>query len=128
MGKFEISEKRRVKAEGVLIALETLAVAAMDADKSLRRASKSSPIVASIEHSDKDGYKISNFPAIVFSLTHPWVEIHTTAAQCDSSKEQHEMEYGHMIDTLELILKDRLESKKLVDGGDDDGDEDEEED
>lgn len=115
-------KKRRIKAEGLLIALETLAVAAMEQDgNDPRKASKKKPIVAMVEHNDK-GYKIDNFPAVVFSLTHPWVEIHTDVEGCSNTDARHEKEYEGMLETVGAVLKDRLANPSLVDDEEEEGD------
>lgn len=99
--------RKRISAEGLIIALEHLVTETMAAEE---RKAGNKPGVT-IEHgslsiADRE-FRVKNLPALIFSLTHPWVELHTNDGLCDNTKEAHEKEYEEMLDMSQAILKNR---------------------
>lgn len=92
------SKATRVSAEGVLLALEFMAAEMMSADKA-------SPMV----HMEViDGkFKTDNMAGAMFSVIHPWVALHSEGNVCDNDLDKHEIEYSHMIEIVEKVLKAR---------------------
>lgn len=59
--------------------------------------------------------KISNFPGLVFSLVHPWVELHTDKSTCEGGDDNHEYEYENMLEVVEKALEGRAHESQEED-------------
>lgn len=87
----------RMKPEGLLLALEMLAA------KETEKVDAKGP-------EDLEG----NFAFEVFGLIHPWLTIHVPDEEthCDTSIEDHEMEYAHTLKVVKEQLKKRSDSQE----------------
>ena len=95
----------RISAEGLLVALETASGAAM-----VQRTKEEGEVlkVEDVEVEIENGkITIQNLGALVFSLVHPWVAIHTEFDDCTNTDEAHENEYAHMVSMAKALLKAR---------------------
>lgn len=115
-------EIKRLSAEGMIVALEYLALVGLKAQDEEKPAAPKKPIskakaqalakkgkgqLAGIEETP-EGLEITNFAGVVFAMTHPWVEIHQPAAsQCDNPPKMHEVEYRGMLEMAKAVLEHR---------------------
>jgi hypothetical protein len=94
----------RISAEGLLVALETASGAAMVQRTKEGEVSKIEDTEVEIENGK---ITIQNLGALVFTLVHPWVAIHTEFDDCRNTDEAHENEYAHMVSMAKALLKAR---------------------
>lgn len=104
------SNKRRLTAEGLIIALEFMAVHQMKNEEKAKNKGRKKPleVKAVIQERESGGFEMENFPALVFSITHPWVELHTKIGHCGSTKAEHEHEYTGMLEIADKMLSSRF--------------------
>lgn len=101
------SKRRRVSAEGMLVALEFLSVVAMRSEghKSGTGKSADNPIKVTVDLRGSEA-RVENFGALVFALVHPWIELHTDRQQCETTDEDHETEYSEMLEIVEKAIEE----------------------
>lgn len=99
--------RKRISAEGLIIVLEHLVTETMAAENR-KNGHKAGATIKHGSLSIADGeFRVKNLPALIFSLTHPWVELHTNDGLCDNTKEAHEEEYEELLDMSQAILRAR---------------------
>jgi hypothetical protein len=121
MAKKSSKPVEKISAEGLVVALEYISERVLT-DRS--KQGKSEPEIGMVMQDGNGRVKVKNTAAIVFALTHPWVELHTNAGACGNDEKAHLEEYKHMLQLAHKLLDERAELKEQIDNIDEEDEDD----
>lgn len=108
MAKSNTIKRDRISAEGLIVALEHLTGLIMTSGYAKKGHSGKTISLSHLEITRKNGRMMVDTGdpvALLFVLTHPWVELHTKAGVCGNSKEVHELEYKEMLAMVKAVFR-----------------------